>query len=54
MSDVVTAPVQAPVQLVVDGQARDLPVVPASEGNDGIVVSSLLRDTGMVTVDRGS
>ncbi|QGQ20073.1 citrate synthase [Cellulomonas sp. JZ18] len=53
MSDVVTAPVQAPVQLVVGGQARDLPVVPATEGNDGIVVSSLLRDTGMVTVDPG-
>ncbi|MFC8193656.1 citrate synthase [Cellulomonas sp. NPDC057328] len=53
MSDTVTAPVQAPVQLVVDGQARDLPVVPATEGNDGIVVSSLLRDTGMVTVDPG-
>ncbi|GIG40392.1 citrate synthase [Cellulomonas phragmiteti] len=53
MSDVVTAPVQAPVQLVVDGQVRDLPVVPATDGNDGIVVSSLLRDTGMVTVDPG-
>ena len=53
MSDVVTAPVQAPVQLVVGGQAHDLPVVPATEGNDGIVVSSLLRDTGMVTVDPG-
>lgn len=55
MSDVVTAPVQAPpVQLVVGGEAHDLPVVPpATEGNDGIVVSSLLRDTGMVTVDPG-
>ncbi|WP_246247541.1 citrate synthase [Cellulomonas septica] len=49
MSDVVTAP----VQLIVDGQSRDLPVVTASEGNDGIVVSSLLRDTGLVTVDPG-
>ena len=49
MSDVVTAP----VQLIVDGQSKDLPIVTATEGNDGIVVSSLLRDTGMVTVDPG-
>jgi len=49
MSDVVTVP----VQLIVDGQSKDLPIVTATEGNDGIVVSSLLRDTGMVTVDPG-
>lgn len=49
MSDVVAAP----VQLIVDGQSRDLPVVTASEGNDGIVVATLLRDTGLVTVDPG-
>ncbi|WP_125774231.1 citrate synthase [Antribacter gilvus] len=41
------------VELVVDGTARNLPVVPSSEGNDGIVVSSLLKDTGLVTVDPG-
>src|SRR6478735_6003653 len=41
------------VELVVDGTARILPVVPATEGNDGVVVSTLLRDTGMVTVDPG-
>ncbi|MFD6135067.1 citrate synthase [Isoptericola sp. NPDC060257] len=43
----------ASVELVVDGTARQLPVVPATEGNDGIVVSSLLKDTGLVTVDPG-
>ncbi len=43
----------APVQLVVHGQAKDLPVVAATEGNDGVVVSTLLRDTGLVTVDPG-
>src|SRR6187402_1655638 len=41
------------VELVVDGTSRILPVVHASDGNDGIVVSSLLRDTGLVTVDPG-
>ena len=51
MTDTLTT--QTPVRLVVEGQARELPVVKASEGNDGIVVSSLLRDTGMVTVDPG-
>ncbi|WP_278236792.1 citrate synthase [Isoptericola sp. AK164] len=43
----------ATVELSVDGTSRELPVVPATEGNDGIVVSSLLKDTGMVTVDPG-
>lgn len=43
----------APVQLIADGVTRELPVVPATEGNNGIVVSTLLRDTGMVTVDPG-
>ncbi|MCG2799717.1 MAG: citrate synthase [Cellulomonas sp.] len=53
MTDVVTAPVQTPVQLVVNEHSLELPVVPATEGNDGIIVSTLLRDTGMVTVDPG-
>ncbi|OZB47102.1 MAG: citrate (Si)-synthase [Cellulomonas sp. 14-74-6] len=53
MTETLSAPTQTPVQLVVDGQARDLPIVTATEGNDGIVVSSLLRDTGLVTVDPG-
>ncbi|GIG26079.1 citrate synthase [Cellulomonas denverensis] len=43
----------ATVQLTVDGTPHDLSVVPATEGNSGIVVSSLLRDTGLVTVDPG-
>jgi len=42
-----------PVQLITNGEVRDLPLVRATEGNDGIVVSSLLRDTGLVTVDPG-
>src|SRR6478736_8883073 len=41
------------VELLVDGTARVLPVVPATEGNDGVVVATLLRDTGLVTVDPG-
>jgi citrate synthase len=49
MTDVATEP----VQLVVNGTSHDLPVVRATEGNDGVVVSSLLRDTGLVTVDPG-
>ena len=49
MTDVATEP----VQLVVNGSPHDLPVVRATEGNDGVVVSSLLRDTGLVTVDPG-
>src|SRR6478735_9774461 len=45
--------VSTTVELVVDGTSRDLPVVRATEGNDGVVVSTLLRDTGLVTVDPG-
>ncbi|MFD2028231.1 citrate synthase [Promicromonospora aerolata] len=41
------------VELAVNGTTHTLPVVAASEGNDGIVVSSLLKDTGLVTVDPG-
>jgi citrate synthase len=43
----------AMVELTVDGTARPLPVVKATAGNDGIVVSSLLKETGLVTVDPG-
>ena len=53
MSDVVPCGPDEPVQLIVGGKSKDLPIVTASEGNDGIVVSSLLRDTGLVTVDPG-
>ncbi len=31
----------------------DLPVVKATEGNDGVVVASLMRESGLVTVDPG-
>ncbi|MHA7133962.1 citrate synthase [Oerskovia turbata] len=44
---------QAAVRLVVNESSQDLPVVAATEGNDGIVVSSLLKSTGLVTVDPG-
>ncbi|WP_129338142.1 citrate synthase [Cellulomonas endophytica] len=43
----------SPARLVVGESTLELPVVPATEGNDGLVVASLLRDTGMVTVDPG-
>jgi citrate synthase len=49
MTDVATEP----VRLLVNGSSHDLPVVRATQGNDGVVVSSLLRDTGLVTVDPG-
>ncbi|WP_298459470.1 citrate synthase [uncultured Cellulomonas sp.] len=42
-----------PVTLTVAGQTLDLPVMGATQGNDGIVVSSLLKETGLVTVDPG-
>ncbi|MGO1315442.1 MAG: citrate synthase [Cellulomonadaceae bacterium] len=42
-----------PVVLTVGDVSQELPVVPASEGNDGIVVSSLLSTTGTVTLDPG-
>ncbi|PFG33749.1 citrate synthase [Sanguibacter antarcticus] len=44
---------QARVTLSVGDESQVLPVVQATEGNDGIVVSSLLSKTGMVTVDPG-
>src|SRR5690606_19939899 len=40
-------------RLVVDGTSRELPLVRATVGNDGLVVSSLLRDSGLVTMDPG-
>ncbi len=44
---------QLAVNLQVGSQTVDLPIVNATEGNDGIVVASLLKDTGLVTVDPG-
>ena len=49
MTDAATAP----VTLAVGEKTLDLPVMGATQGNDGIVVSSLLKETGLVTVDPG-
>ncbi len=49
MTDTATAP----VTLSVGDSALELPVMAATQGNDGIVVSSLLKETGLVTVDPG-
>jgi citrate synthase len=43
----------APARLQIDDTTLELPRVGSSMGNDGIVVSSLLRETGTVTVDPG-
>jgi len=40
-------------RLTIDGKTRELPLERATVGNDGIAVTSLLRDTGLVTVDPG-
>jgi len=40
-------------RLTVDGETRELPVVSATIGNDGLSVATLLSDTGLVTVDPG-
>ena len=53
MTDIATATVAAPVSLTVGSHEMRLPVVKASVGNDGVVVSSLLKETGLVTVDPG-
>jgi citrate synthase len=41
------------VRLTVDGKTRELPIVRATVGNDGLSIAPLLRDTGLVTVDPG-
>ncbi len=40
-------------RLTIDGKTRDLPIVRATVGNDGLSIAPLLRDTGFVTVDPG-
>ena len=40
-------------RLTVDGSTRELPIERATVGNDGISVATLMRDTGLVTVDPG-
>ncbi len=41
------------VRLTVDGKARELAIERATVGNDGVSMATLLRDTGLVTVDPG-
>ncbi|WP_084106037.1 citrate synthase [Demequina sp. NBRC 110056] len=40
-------------RLTVDGTTRELPLERSTVGNDGVSVSTLLKDTGLVTVDPG-
>jgi len=40
-------------RLTVDGSTRELALERATIGNDGVSISSLMRDTGLVTVDPG-
>jgi len=40
-------------RLTVDGNTRELPIERATVGNDGMSVATLMRDTGLVTVDPG-
>ncbi len=42
-----------PATFTVDDTSLELPRVRASEGNDGVAISSLLKDTGLVTLDTG-
>src|SRR5690625_292954 len=42
-----------PATFQVDGQELEFPRVQATEGNDGVVISSLLKETGLVTLDTG-
>ena len=39
--------------LSAEGRTIDLPLVKAAEGNDGYSISSLLKETGNVTLDAG-
>jgi citrate synthase len=50
----ITQPVAGTLaELTVGERTAELPVVEAAEGNNGIVVASLLKDTGLVTYDPG-
>lgn len=42
-----------PAKFSVDGKEIEFQRVPATDGNDGVVISSLLKDTGLVTLDSG-
>jgi citrate synthase len=41
------------VTLKHDGGELDLPVTPATEGNSGFGIGSLMKETGLVTLDAG-
>ena len=43
----------SPARLVIGDRELDLATVPATAGNDGLAVTSLLKETGLVTVDPG-
>jgi len=45
--------VQASARLTVGEKSFDLPLVHATDGNDGLVVSSLLKESGLITMDPG-
>ena len=42
-----------PAQFEVDGKRVEFERVPAREGNDGVKIASLLKETGLVTLDPG-
>ncbi|QDB78407.1 citrate synthase [Georgenia sp. 311] len=42
-----------PAQFDVDGKRVEFERVPAREGNDGVKIASLLKETGLVTLDPG-
>ena len=44
---------QTPATLSVDGKTVEFPRVPATEGNSGLVISNLMKETGYVTLDTG-
>ncbi|MEE6283096.1 citrate synthase [Georgenia sunbinii] len=43
----------SPATFAVDGKQLEFARVPAREGNDGVAISSLLKETGLVTLDAG-
>src|SRR5690625_1995231 len=46
-------PALTPATFQVDDQRIEFERVPASEGNDGVRINSLLKETGLVTLDPG-
>ncbi len=48
-----THPTTSPARLLIGDRELDLATVPATAGNDGLAVTALLKETGLVTVDPG-